>query len=152
MAGVSDPFQPFDDQTSANDISDFIMDSSAFDLPEWYVDEQVQEVTLLGDPENKDSTSLTITSDVIEQSTLSSDTPLVAESTQPEKGSVSNMATPKSPISSACDASTEVRGTPCTNSSLSMSSGPSVSPALTTSSTSSDTINTSCGKQGFLNV
>ena len=66
MAGVSDPLQPFDDQTSTNDISDFIMDSSDFDFPEWYEDKQVQEVTLHGDPDNKDSTSLSILSDVVE--------------------------------------------------------------------------------------
>ena len=40
------------------------------------VDERVQEVTLLGDPENEDSTSLSIISDVVEQSTLSSETPI----------------------------------------------------------------------------
>ena len=30
-------------------MSDFIVE-----LPEWYVDERIQEVTLLGDPENKE--------------------------------------------------------------------------------------------------
>lgn len=45
----------------------------------WYVDQRVQQVTLLGDP---DSTSLSITSDIVELSSL--DTPLVAVSTQPE--------------------------------------------------------------------
>ena len=139
MAEVSDPFQPFDPQTSANDMSDFIAE-----LPESYVDERVQEVTLLGDPENKDSISLSITSDVVE---LSPDTPLVAVSTQPEKDSASiiTMTTPKSPISSASDASIEVRGIPSTNSALLTSTGPSALPALT-SSISSDTIDTSCGK------
>ena len=41
VAGVSDPFQPFDDQIIAteSDMADFTMDSSAFDLPECYVDE-----------------------------------------------------------------------------------------------------------------
>ena len=36
MAEVSDPFQPFDPQTSANDMSDFIAE-----LPEWYVDDAI---------------------------------------------------------------------------------------------------------------
>ena len=148
-AGVSDPFQPFDDQTSANDMFDFTMDSSAFDLPEWYVDERVQEVTLLGDPENEDSTSFSIISDIVKQSTLSSETPLTTVSNQPEKDTVLKIATPKSPTTSACCASTEVTGTPSTNSALSKCSGPSILPALTTSSISSDTIDTSCGKQGF---
>ena len=47
MTGVSDPFQPFDDHTPTNEISHFVMDSSDFDFPEWYEDEQVQEVTLV---------------------------------------------------------------------------------------------------------
>jgi hypothetical protein len=145
-AEVSDPFQQFDDPTSMNDMSDFITDNFTFDLPEWYVDERVQEVTLLGDPENKDSISLSIASDVVEPSP---DTPLVAVSTQPEKGSISTMATPKSPISSASDASTEVRGTPSTNPALSASFGPTVQPALTLSPICFDTIDTSRGKQGF---
>ena len=119
MAEVSEPFQPFDPQTSANDMSDFIAE-----LPEWYVDQGVQEVTLLGDPENKDSISLSITSDIVE---LSPDNPLVAVSTQLEKdrASIITTTTPKSPISSASDASIEVRGIPSTNSALSTSTGPS---------------------------
>ena len=62
MAGVSDPIQPFDNQTCMNDVSDFIMDSSHFDFPEWYEHKWIQEVILLGDPDNKDSTSLSISS------------------------------------------------------------------------------------------
>ena len=148
-AGVSNPFQPFDDQTSANDMSDFTKDSSAYDLPEWYVNERVQEVTLLGDPENEDSTSFSI-SDVVKQSTLSSETSLTAVSNQPEKGTVLKIATPKSPITSACGASTEVTGTPSTNSTLSKCSGPSILPALT-SSISSDTIDTHVISRAFFN-
>ena len=146
MAGVSYPFQPFDDHTSVNDISDFVMDSSDFGFPEWHKVKLVQEVTLLGDPDNKDSTSLSTSSDVIEQSTISSETPLVAVSNQPEKPTVSKMATPNSPITSACGVSTEVTGTPPTTSALPMSSGPSILPAFAMSSNSSDT---SCGKQVF---
>ena len=38
ITGVIDPFQPFDNHTSMNEISDFTMGSS--DLPEWYKDMQ----------------------------------------------------------------------------------------------------------------
>ena len=91
MTGVSDPFQPFDDYTPRNEISDFVMNSFDFDLPEWYEDEKVQEVTLLGDADNKDSTSLSNSADVVEWNSSSSETPVVAVSDQPEKLTMSKM-------------------------------------------------------------
>lgn len=36
MVGVSDPFQPFDNKIS---LADIITDSSAFDIPDCYIDE-----------------------------------------------------------------------------------------------------------------
>ena len=55
MTGVGVPFQPLTTTLLQNDISDFIMDSSDLDFPEWY---EENLVTLLGDPDNKDNTSL----------------------------------------------------------------------------------------------
>ena len=59
------------------EISDFTMGSS--DFPEWYEDIWIQEVTLLGDSDKG-----SIVSDVIEPSTLSPMTPIIAVSTQPK--------------------------------------------------------------------
>ena len=140
-ARVSDPFQPFDNHISTKEISDFTMGSS--DFPECYEDMRIQEVTLLGDSD-KDS----IVSDVIEPSTLSPMTPIVAVSTRPEKSTISKTVTHKYQIASTCGASTEVTGTPptCTTSALSMSSDPSIMPAFITSLNSS---HVSCGKEGY---
>ena len=141
MTGVSDPFQPFDNHASTKEISDFTMGSS--DFPEWYEDMRIQEVTLLGDSD-KDS----IVSDVIEPSTLSPMTLIVAVSTQPEKSTISKRVTHKYQIASTGGASTNVTGTPptCTTSALSMSSDSSIMPAFATSLNSS---HISCGKEGY---
>ena len=133
MTGVNDPFQPFDNHASTNEISNFIIGSSGF--PEWYEDMWIQEVTLLGDPD-KDS----IIPDVIELSTLSPGTPIVAVSTQPEESTISEMVTHKYLVASICGALPEVTCTPPTTSALSMSSDPSIMPEFATSSNSSDTV------------